>query len=165
MSQFKPFKQPPTREAEATNKKGYTVLYVEDEDVNWELTESALNGKYTLMRARDSREAFEWLGRRQFDLILMDIQLSGSDLDGIEITRILKQKSVTGPGYTRNITAVTTPIVFVTAYSARYSREDLLATGAVEVAAKPVSFASLAFILTRVLLARSMDVQQKTSAG
>jgi CheY-like chemotaxis protein len=159
MSQFQPFK-PPSRDGgggDASLKRAYSVLYVEDEDVNWELTEAALSGKYTLVRACNAKETFEWLARKQFDVILMDIQLSGSDLDGIEITKILKQKSVSGPAYTRNITAPNTPIVYVTAYSARYNRDELLATGAVEVATKPVSFASLAFILTRILLARSAE--------
>ena len=60
------------------------VLYVEDEDTNWNVTELHLRGKYNLSRARDSQETFEILSKERFDLILLDIQLSGSEYDGIE---------------------------------------------------------------------------------
>ena len=65
-----------------------SILYVEDEDTNWEVTEFALRDRYKLTRAQNSRDAFKLLSSNRYDLILMDIQLSGSELNGIEITRI-----------------------------------------------------------------------------
>ena len=74
-----------------------SVLYVEDEDVNWEVTEFSLRSRFSLTRAKSSAQAFEILKNKTFDLILMDIQLMGSDLNGIEITQILRGLYEGGP--------------------------------------------------------------------
>ena len=66
------------------------MLYVEDEDTNWEVAELSLRGRYDLVRARNARECFEMLKKHKYELVLMDIQLSGSELDGVQITNILK---------------------------------------------------------------------------
>src|SRR5262245_57197057 len=76
----------------AGDSEGQSILYVEDEDVNWELAEFSLRQKYRLTRASSAREAFTLLAKKKYDLILMDIQLSGSELSGIEITQILKDR-------------------------------------------------------------------------
>lgn len=128
------------------------ILYVEDEDANWEVTQLSLRGKYDLVRARDSREACERLSTERFDLILMDIQLAGSDLSGIELTEALTGRRTEGlPDYVRGVRA-RAPIVFVTAYSSLYSREDLLASGGRELIAKPVDFAHLLMVVSRLIV-------------
>ena len=68
-----------------------SFLYVEDEDVNWEVTEFALRGKYVLMRAKSAREAFELLRSNEYRLILMDIQLPG--INGIDATRQIHESN------------------------------------------------------------------------
>ena len=128
-----------------------TVLYVEDEDVNWEVTEKSVRDRYHLIRARNAGEALQELGKRNFDLILMDIQLSGSDLNGIELTTALRGK----PGSKRSaggmsVPLVSTPIVFVTAYTARYSREELLAAGGDDLVTKPISVTGLLLVMSRL---------------
>ncbi len=128
------------------------VLYVEDEDANWEVTQLSLRGKYELVRARTSREAFERLSAQAFDLILMDIQLAGSDLSGIAVAEALTGRRTEGlPSYACGIRA-SAPIVFVTAYSSLYSREDLLASGAQELITKPVDFAHLLMVISRLMV-------------
>jgi CheY-like chemotaxis protein len=128
------------------------ILYVEDEDLNWRITERQLRDGYTLTRARDAREAFCLLNREKFELILMDIQLSGSELDGIEIARLLKGNyrreppdyAVPPPDGDK------IPIVFVTAFGSRYSRNALLLVGGSDVIYKPVSFVAMTECLTRL---------------
>jgi CheY-like chemotaxis protein len=126
------------------------VLYVEDEDENWEVAAFLLSDSFELVRARDAREAFEQLKAQSFSLILMDIQLKGSELNGIEITRSLKGGDVSGPGSS----SPEIPIVFVTAYGARYDRATLLEAGGEDVISKPVDFTQLTLSLSRILMAR-----------
>ncbi len=142
---------------EADTGEKHSILYVEDEDANWEVTLLALRDKYTLRRAADARLAFEMLRAYAFDIILMDIQLSGSDLDGIEITQALRG-TYTGrlPAYARGFTLPTIPIIFVTAYSARYVKDELLRAGGNDMISKPVSMVSLSLAITR-LVARTIQ--------
>ena len=130
-----------------------SLLYVEDEDTNWEVTEFALRDRYHLTRARNAAECFATLARKRFDLLLMDIQLSGSDLNGMDLTRILKGK-FTGqvPTYGQGITTPDLPIIFVTAYTARYNKQDLIAAGGADLITKPVNFTALSLAVSRLLL-------------
>jgi CheY-like chemotaxis protein len=106
------------------------VLYVEDEDVNWFVAAPNLRDKYALCRARNAAEALAAMHAAQFDHILMDIQLASSGLDGINLTRVLRG---TYPGFVSEIGkqqpewTKDVPIIFVSAYTARYSREELIA--------------------------------------
>jgi len=137
------------------------ILYVEDEDANWDVAEARLKVKYELKRAKNAAEAFAMLAEEDFDLILMDIQLADSQYDGIEITRILRRtfnKPVPAALALEGRPSV--PIIFVTAYTARYSKEDLLAFGGDEVIAKPVDFTQLSLAITR-LIARKLQAGAK----
>ena len=114
------------------------ILYVEDNSTNWEITSLELRREYILEWARDCRAVFQKLETESFDLILMDIELSGSDLDGIDITRCLRGQEVeNAPPYTVGFSAIETPILFLTAYTARYDSESLAFTGADGVLTKP----------------------------
>lgn len=128
-----------------------TVLYVEDEDVNWEVTEQSVRDRYKLTRARSAEEAVQLLSTKRFDLILMDIQLSGSSIDGLQLTMALRGKS----GARRSVGGmavprIDTPIVFVTAYSARYARADLLSAGGNDLVNKPISITGLLLVMGRL---------------
>lgn len=142
-----------TSEPEAApNRPRLSVLYVEDEDVNWEVALLHLEGKYLLTRATTSREAFDFLAQNKYHVILMDIQLGGSDLNGIEITQILRgtyDKPLPAQGYD---VRVDTPIIFMTAYAARYPREELLMFGGDDLLVKPVNFVAVASVISRVIL-------------
>lgn len=133
------------------------ILYVEDEDANWEVTQLSLRGKFRLQRARNAREAFTLIATETFDLILMDIQLGGSELNGIEICQCLTGQVVDSqPEYARDIRA-TCPIVFVTAYSALYTRDELLASGGKELVVKPVDFTHLLLVISRLMVQGALD--------
>lgn len=129
------------------------VLYVEDEDTNWEVAELSLRGRYDLVRARNARECFEHLKRDKYELVLMDIQLSGSELDGVEITNILKGLyKQDAPDFTSGVRLQGAPIVFMTAYAARYSKAELLEAGGDELVTKPVDFTRLALVVSRLMV-------------
>jgi CheY-like chemotaxis protein len=149
--------QPITPSVGLRQSKQLAILYVEDDDTNWAVTELALEEKYSLVRAKTARKAFELLGAQSFDAILMDIELAGSELNGIEIVQIIKGNYPSAPPTWANVPARCTelPIVFMTAYNARYSRDELLAVGGSELIAKPVNFTKLALALTR-LVARTI---------
>jgi CheY-like chemotaxis protein len=129
------------------------VLYVEDEDTNWEVAELSLRGRYDLVRARNARECFELLKKHKYELVLMDIQLSGSELDGVQITNILKGLyKEEAPEFTSGVRLQGAPIVFMTAYAARYSKAELLEAGGDELVTKPVDFTRLALVVSRLMV-------------
>ncbi|MCC6808517.1 MAG: response regulator [Deltaproteobacteria bacterium] len=143
--------EPKARPAAAAPAKG-KILYVEDEDPNWELMVLALRDKYDLTRARDPKEAFAALAKTRFSLILMDIQLGGSELNGIDVTQILKNKyRGDAPSYSTGIRCPQTPIVFVTAYTARYSKAVLIRVGGDDMLTKPLDLGLLSATLARLL--------------
>lgn len=128
------------------------ILYVEDEDANWEVTQLSLRGKYDLVRARSAQEAFQLLATTSFDLVLLDIQLKGSGLNGIEICEVLTgRRSQDVPDFARGV-RFDGPIVFVTAYAALHSREELKASGARDLISKPVDFTHLLMVLSRIMV-------------
>jgi len=134
------------------------ILYVEDDDANWRVTERYLRSKYELRRGRNSGEAFELLSREVFQLLLLDIELAGSDHDGIGICRILRGIEPLPRGFTRpEWLDEAVPIVFVTAYAARYPREELLALGGNEVVTKPVDYTRLLLVSSRLMVRRIHD--------
>jgi two-component system cell cycle response regulator DivK len=104
-----------------------TVLIVEDNERNMRLMRLLLRPLgYTLLEAVDGKEALATLEEHTPDIILVDIQLP--DLDGLEITRRLRQ----------NPRFVKTPIVALTAYAMPGDREMFLRAGCTGYVAKPI---------------------------
>ncbi len=129
------------------------ILYVEDDDPTWQLTERYLRDKYEIVRARTSQEALSLLSRQRYDLILLDIELARSDMDGIALCRLLRGKA--SPRVVNTALpagAADVPIVFVTAYAARYPKEELLQAGANDVVTKPVDYTRLLLVSSRLLV-------------
>ena len=132
--------------------KQIKLLYVEDEDTNWEVTLLNLRSRYDIARARNAQEAVNLVKTRKFHAILMDIQLSNSDMDGIELTALFRGKAKTVPPYAQDMPPSNIPIIFMTAYAARYTRDELLRLGGDEMVTKPVDFTHLGLCLSRCLL-------------
>jgi CheY-like chemotaxis protein len=135
------------------------VLYVEDEDQNWITAELRLKRSYHLVRARNDREACEMLARYgdQLSAILIDIQLHGSVLDGIQLARLIRGKPVQAvlPAYAEAVPVMANvPILFVTANGARYSEPVLLSAGGNKLITKPVNFVQLTSALAQLQLQR-----------
>jgi CheY-like chemotaxis protein len=148
---FVPLKPSRLQHAVARLEKRPRVLYVEDEDINWEIAENELQHRYEIIRARTAHEAFVQLMQTSFHLILMDIQLSRSELDGLDVARILKGKH-TGPipSYAKDVRLLDTPIIFVTAYTARYRKDDIAEAGGADLITKPVNFTALSLSIARI---------------
>lgn len=144
----------PLPTSKESGDQSQSILYVEDEDTNWEVAQLWLRDKFTLTRAKSDREVFELLEKEQFDLILMDIQLSGSILNGVDITKILRGRGMGQvPTFAENVDCKDARIIFVTAYSARYSRNELVEAGGDEMLAKPVNFRRLSMAISKLLVA------------
>ncbi|MDB4991214.1 MAG: hypothetical protein JWN04_6392 [Myxococcaceae bacterium] len=145
----------PTRASQPAD----TLLYVEDDDENWDVAEYRLAKSYTMVRAANSEQACQHVRERGRGLcaILMDIELRGSELNGIELTELFRGKRLARelPAYARNLPAVTQPIIFVTAHGARYTDVQLMLFGADKVVLKPVDFGALGLAIASLQLARA----------
>lgn len=136
-----------------------SILYVEDEDANWQVAELRLRRFYNLIRASSDAQACQILIDQGSTLsaVLIDIQLHGSTLDGIQLAKLIRGTlpRQTLPALARAVPVLDTPIIFVTAYAARYSEAELKTYGAYKLITKPVDFGALNLALASVHLQRT----------
>jgi CheY-like chemotaxis protein len=127
------------------------VLYVEDEASNWEVTELRLRNRFKLVWAKTAEEACAAVRQfgGKFHAVLMDIQLKGSPLDGLQLTRLLRGKPADFevPAFAKDVPRVDCPIFFVTAFGSHYSPEKMDAAGGDAYVPKPVDFLKLSNLL------------------
>ncbi|MCA9580437.1 MAG: hypothetical protein KC416_01505 [Myxococcales bacterium] len=128
--------------------------------MNFRVANLILQGSYELLHAMNDREACRILEERGKDLyvILMDIQLVGSQLDGVEITRLVRgtlpDKDI--PPYARGVPSLPdTPVLFLTAYGSMYPESVLRNAGGNKLLTKPVNATSLELALTSFHLGRA----------
>jgi two-component system cell cycle response regulator DivK len=101
------------------------VLVVEDNPLNMELVVEILNARgFRASEAIDGENALKKMETEDYDLVLMDIELPG--LDGVEITKIIKEK------YKK------VPVIALTSYAMKGDRERFLAAGFDEYLSKPL---------------------------
>jgi CheY-like chemotaxis protein len=146
--------------SKGSERKRSLVLYVEDEPENREVAELRLRRSYDLLLAATDEIACTMLRERgpELSAILMDIQLKGSILDGIELVKLVRGTLPEGkkPPWAKNVPVLPDlPIFFVTAYGARYAEAELLAVGAQKLVTKPVNFSELTLALVDVHLRRA----------
>jgi signal transduction histidine kinase/CheY-like chemotaxis protein len=126
----------------AAGEHGARILLVEDQPVNQKLTRLMLNrlGYSSVDLAENGQEAVDLVGKRDYDLILMDLQMpvmGGQDATReIRNNRHLKHQPV---------------IVAVTGYALTGVRESCYESGMNEFLTKPVSLDTLRDTLTRNL--------------
>ncbi len=141
-------------------KKLMPVLYVEDNDDNWHVTELRLTRSYDLLRAKSDREACEILAQpRKLYAILMDVELGGSRLNGIQLTKLIRGTLAHRelPDYAQKVPLLEVPVLFVTAYGNAYPRAELLACGADDVLSKPINFTQLNVALANLYINRVLE--------
>ena len=110
--------------------KGVRVLLAEDNIVNQRVAAGILKKKgveVTLANnGREAIEAFRVAGSRDFDLILMDVEMP--ELDGFEATKEIRQ----------HFPECKIPIIAMTAHAMRGDRERCLAAGMDAYVSKPI---------------------------
>lgn len=127
------------------------VLYVEDEASNWEVTELRLKSRFKLVWAKTAEEACAAVRQfgGKFHAVLMDIQLKGSPLDGLQLTQLFRGKATDFevPAFAKDVPVVDCPIFFVTAFGSLHSPEKMDAAGGDAYVPKPVDFLKLSNLL------------------
>jgi CheY-like chemotaxis protein len=131
------------------------VLYVEDDKIIAEMVMSRME-TFEILWAKSSQEACKLIIEHQdkLDVILMDIMLQGSDLDGIQLTKLIRGKPISKavPDYAANLPKLSLPIIFVSAYGDKYSEDVLKQAGGNTIVSKPIDFAKLNLALTQIHL-------------
>ena len=102
------------------------ILAVDDNPKNIQVLGNLLkNENYKVEFALNGKSALEWLQRREFDLVLLDVMMP--EIDGFEVCRRIKQDPVL-----RHI-----PIIFITARDDEESIVSGFKSGAVDYITKP----------------------------
>jgi CheY-like chemotaxis protein len=105
------------------------ILLAEDNPVNQRLAMRLLERRgHRVELASSGREAIEWLERKSFDLILMDLQMP--DMDGLEATALIRERE--------KCRGQRTPIVALTAHTMKGDRERCLEAGMDNYINKPI---------------------------
>ncbi len=135
------------------------VLYVDVDDASFAASSERLRRAYKLLRARQDREACELIRAHSRDVVavLLDVDMPGSVLDGILLTRILRGRVPTQavPPFARNLPELGVPIVLVTERAQSYSEHEMVNYGGDRLMRKPVEIHKLTLTLTEWHLQRA----------
>lgn len=103
------------------------ILVIDDNPVNLKLACELLEIEgYRITKAKDAEEALLVIAKTQFDLVLIDIELPG--MDGLTLTRRLKENSVTRP----------VPVVALTSFAMKGDDEKAFQAGCAGYLTKPI---------------------------
>ena len=117
------------------------ILLVEDNATNQKLMERIVVGAgYDMVSADNADEAIEVALRESFDLVVMDIQLPGTD--GLTAVRLLR-----GHEKTRHL-----PVLAVTAHAMQGDEQKILGAGCNRYLSKPVSYRALLAAIEELLV-------------
>jgi two-component system sensor histidine kinase/response regulator len=135
--------QPPpvTRGSLGGSRRPRRILLVEDNAVNRRLAIVMLQkGGHTVVVAGDGKEALAALGKQEFDLVLMDVQMP--EMDGFEATAAIREKE--------KATGTHLPIIAMTAYAMEGDRERALEAGMDDYVSKPFKAKEMLEAIERV---------------
>ena len=114
-----------TRARDGAGAGPLSILLAEDNRVNQLLMVRLLEGRgHRVTVACDGRVALDEAGQFGFDVILMDVQMPG--MDGLEATRMLRERGVR------------TPIIAMTAHAMQGDRDKCLRAGMNGYVSKPI---------------------------
>jgi CheY-like chemotaxis protein len=117
-----------------------SVLVIDDHPANTKLVSFVLESRgYEVYAAENSEQAKDLLDRIQPDIILMDIQLPGTD--GLTLTRELRAD----PRFAE------TPIVAVTAYAMAADEQMAREAGCDAYVSKPIDTRALGLLVARMI--------------
>jgi two-component system sensor histidine kinase/response regulator len=118
------------------------ILIVEDTRANQILAQRLLERLgHSVTIAGDGPDALALLMERNFDLILMDVQMP--QMSGYEVTAMIRKREAQGTPYT--------PIIAMTAHAMTGDREACISAGMDDYIAKPINRMELARILAKCL--------------
>jgi len=121
------------------------VLLVEDHAANQLVAGEILNGLgYRYEIAETGKEAVEKVKDKDFNIILMDIQMP--EMDGLEATRLIRQYE--------KIKEIVTPIIGITAYATSNDKDKCLEAGMDDYISKPFNHDELVNKLSRAMAAK-----------
>jgi signal transduction histidine kinase/ligand-binding sensor domain-containing protein/ActR/RegA family two-component response regulator len=133
---------PPGAPVDMASRGGLRVLLVEDNRINQTLAVRLLERRgHSVFLAETGRQAVAAHAAREFDVILMDVQMP--EMNGFEATAAIRAAEKASGGRT--------PIVAMTAHAMKGDRERCLAEGMDDYVSKPISPAVLFVVLERVL--------------
>ena len=117
------------------------ILLVEDNEMNRDMLSRRLQRRgYSVVTALDGEQGHSLAGTESPDLILMDIGLP--DMDGWEVTRLLKSNSRTNH----------IPIIALTAHALVTDREKAFEAGCDDYDTKPIEFGRLSEKIENLLM-------------
>jgi signal transduction histidine kinase/DNA-binding response OmpR family regulator/HPt (histidine-containing phosphotransfer) domain-containing protein len=129
------------------------VLVAEDDPLNQKVVLQMLAREgYRADAARNGREVLEALGRKTYDVVLLDVQMP--ELDGLETARRIRSHWNPGPR-----------LIALTANARPGDREDCLAAGMHDYLSKPVSRSALAAALKRAWPVASLSPSGPPATG
>ncbi len=118
------------------------ILLVEDNEVNCQLAIVYLRDQYQVEISHDGPSTLQMIQRKQYDAILMDINL-GPEMDGLQTTAIIRSHQ----GYE------TTPIIALTGYTLFGDKDRMIAGGCSAYLPKPFTKSEILKILEQILKA------------
>lgn len=123
------------------NLKGVRVLLAEDNPINQMVTSNILkNEGAEVSIAKNGKEALDKLADKNFDIVLMDVQMP--EMDGYEAIQLIRAKS-------DSIQKV--PIIALTAHVTELEIEKCMSSGANEYLSKPFHPAELFTMIQKLL--------------
>jgi two-component system cell cycle response regulator DivK len=132
-----------------------SVLYIEDEPINFALVEALLSGypDVRLFRAQTGNEGLSLARSEHPDAILLDMRLP--DISGIEVVRRLSE----------DIAAGSFRVILLTADKLSIDVLKAMSLGAFEYLVKPVSRQALEAALGRALAVKARDKAANMPSG
>ena len=128
------------------------ILMVEDDKINQTVIFRMLKEfGHSIVIANNGKEALDILAERDFDLILMDIQMPV--MDGLETTCIIRKNELAR--------LKQTPIIAITAHAVQGDKEKFLSKGIDDYVAKPIVMKELYYAIERL----SSEKQKFVSTG
>ncbi len=107
-------------------KKRSTILIADDNIINIQVLNLALNGEYKVLFASDGEGALDLAARALPDLILLDVNMPG--INGFEVCLALKSNPV----------LCNIPVIFITSLTQEIDEAKGLELGAVDYITKPI---------------------------
>ena len=125
------------------------ILVVDDNTAHRKMLEAVLEEEgYGIEQASDGIQAVSAVGKKYYDLVLLDIRMN--KMDGIEALKRIKEIS---PGI---------PVIIMTAYGSIDTAVDALKSGASDYLTKPLDIDELKILVSKALRYFQLEQENKT---